>query len=128
MRCNLQTHFAQLDIPVWKCASIQSLRLILPAVQLLKVWHVMQAEPGDAIGAAPMEIGTRPEALDEQQIESMIHEHVHQKLQVILEGEMADALHEFVDKARICAHVCLSFVHNCHQGFVAANDECHLLV
>jgi hypothetical protein len=85
---------------------MQSLRSILPAVQLLKVWHVMQPEPGDANGAAPMEIGARPEALDEQQIESMIHEHVHQKLQVILEGEMADALHEFVDKARICAHVC----------------------
>ena len=53
-----------------------------------------------------MEIGERPEALDEQQIESMIHEHVHQKLQVILESEMADALHEFVDKARICTHFC----------------------
>jgi hypothetical protein len=52
-----------------------------------------------------MEIGLRPEALDEQQIESMIHEHVHQKLQVILEGEMADALHDFVDKVRNCAPV-----------------------
>ena len=109
MRCNLQTHFAQLDIPVWYWSSIQSLRSILPAVRLLKVWHVMQAEPGDANGAAPTEIGARPEALDEQQIESMIHEHVHQKLQVILEGEMADALHEFVDKACICTHVCSLF-------------------
>lgn len=58
-----------------------------------------------------MEICARPEALDEQQIESMIHEHVHQKLQVILEGEMADALHEFVDKARICTHACSLFLH-----------------
>jgi len=41
----------------------------------------------------------RPEAEDEQQIETLIHEHVHQKLQVILEGEMANALHDFVDKA-----------------------------
>ena len=109
MRCNLQTHFAQLDVPVRRRSSNQSLRLILPAVQLLKVWHVMQAEPGDANGAAPMEMGARPEALDEQQIESMIHEHVHQKLQVILEGEMADALQEFVDKARICTHACSLF-------------------
>ncbi len=41
----------------------------------------------------------RPEAEDEQQIEALIAEQVHQKLQVILEGEMANALHEFVDKA-----------------------------
>ena len=40
----------------------------------------------------------RPEALDEQQIELLIHEQVHQKLQVILEGEMALALQDFVDK------------------------------
>ena len=41
----------------------------------------------------------RPEAEDEQRIEALIAEQVHQKLQVILEGEMANALHEFVDKA-----------------------------
>ena len=41
----------------------------------------------------------RPEAEDEQQIEALIAEQVHQKLQVILEGEMANALHDFVDKA-----------------------------
>ena len=40
----------------------------------------------------------RPEAEDEQQIEALIAEQVHQKLQVILEGEMANALHDFVDK------------------------------
>ena len=43
----------------------------------------------------------RPEAEDEQQIEALIAEQVHQKLQVILEGEMANALHEFVDKASL---------------------------
>ena len=58
-----------------------------------------QAELGDNSAAAPLEPGVRPEAEDEQQIESLIHEHVHQKLQVILEGEMANALHDFVDKA-----------------------------
>ena len=48
-----------------------------------------------------MEPGMRPEAEDEQQIEALIAEHVHQKLQVILEGEMANALHDFVDKASL---------------------------
>lgn len=43
----------------------------------------------------------RPEAEDEQQIEALIAEQVHQKLQVILEGEMANALHDFVDKASL---------------------------
>ena len=50
----------------------------------------------------------RPEAEDEQQIEALIAEQVHQKLQVILEGEMANALHEFVDKASPCMSPCCS--------------------
>ena len=50
---------------------------------------------------AEMEPGMRPEALDEQQIESLIAEQVHQKLQVILEGVMANALHDFVDKVPV---------------------------
>ncbi|CAK0786238.1 hypothetical protein CVIRNUC_009451 [Coccomyxa viridis] len=57
-----------------------------------------KAEAGDPNAAVPMELGMRPEALDEQQIELLIHEQVHQKLQVILEGEMALALQDFVDK------------------------------
>ena len=58
----------------------------------------MQAEAGAPDAAVAMELGMRPEALDEQQIELLIHEQVHQKLQVILEGEMALALQDFVDK------------------------------
>ena len=59
---------------------------------------VLQAEPGEPNAAVAMELGMRPEALDEQQIELLIHDQVHQKLQVILEGEMALALQDFVDK------------------------------
>ena len=82
-----------------------------------KMWLMVQAEAGDPDAAVPMELGMRPEALDEQQIELLIHEQVHQKLQVILEGEMALALQDFVDKVSAIAatlpnscRVC--FVHN----------------
>ena len=60
---------------------------------------MVKGEGGDSRAAAALEPGLRPEAEDEQQIEALIAEQVHQKLQVILEGEMANALHDFVDKA-----------------------------
>ena len=81
----------------------------------------MQAEAGDPDAAVAMELGMRPEALDEQQIELLIHEQVHQKLQVILEGEMALALQDFVDKVcaagAILSDLCsVCFLHNSHRS------------
>ena len=39
----------------------------------------------------------RPEALDERQIEDLIGDHLPH-LEVLQEDDLADALHEFVDK------------------------------
>ena len=41
----------------------------------------------------------RPEALDERQIEELIGDHLP-LLEVLQEDDMADALHDFVDKVR----------------------------
>lgn len=48
-------------------------------------------------GAALTE-GIRPEALDERQIEDLIAEHLQQHLEILPEQDLANALHEFVDK------------------------------
>ena len=42
--------------------------------------------------------GIRPEALDERQIEDLIAEHLQQHLEILPEQDLANALHEFVDK------------------------------
>jgi hypothetical protein len=40
----------------------------------------------------------RPEALDQTRIEQLVEENLHAQLQVVEERELANALHEFVDK------------------------------
>ena len=42
--------------------------------------------------------GIRPEALDERQIEDLIAEHLNQHLEILPEQDLANALHNFVDK------------------------------
>ena len=46
---------------------------------------------------AELAAGVRPEALDERQIEDLIGDHLPH-LEVLQEDDMADALHDFVDK------------------------------
>ncbi len=46
---------------------------------------------------AELAAGVRPEALDERQIEDLIGDHLPH-LEVLQEDDLADALHEFVDK------------------------------
>ena len=48
---------------------------------------------------AELAAGVRPEALDERQIEDLIGDHLPH-LEVLQEDDMADALHDFVDKVR----------------------------
>lgn len=48
--------------------------------------------------------GIRPEALDERQIEDLIAEHLQQHLEILPEQDLANALHNFVDKVSLPAH------------------------
>ena len=47
--------------------------------------------------------GIRPEALDERQIEDLIAEHLNQHLEILPEQDLANALHNFVDKVNFRA-------------------------
>jgi len=58
---------------------------------------VMQA-PGEVSENASLTEGIRPEALDEHQIEDLIAEHLQQHLEILPEQDLANALHNFVDK------------------------------
>ncbi len=57
----------------------------------------MQA-PGEVSENASLTEGIRPEALDERQIEDLIAEHLQQHLEILPEQDLANALHNFVDK------------------------------
>ena len=54
--------------------------------------------PGEVSESAALTEGIRPEALDERQIEDLIAEHLQQHLEILPEQDLANALHEFVDK------------------------------
>lgn len=54
--------------------------------------------PGEVSEGAALTEGIRPEALDERQIEDLIAEHLQQHLEILPEQDLANALHEFVDK------------------------------
>lgn len=58
---------------------------------------VLQAA-GEVSESAALTEGIRPEALDERQIEDLIAEHLQQHLEILPEQDLANALHEFVDK------------------------------
>lgn len=57
--------------------------------------------------SAALTEGIRPEALDERQIEDLIAEHLQQHLEILPEQDLANALHEFVDKVLFvsCHHL-----------------------
>ena len=57
----------------------------------------MQA-PGEVSENASLTEGIRPEALDERQIEDLIAEQLQQHLEILPEQDLANALHNFVDK------------------------------
>lgn len=54
--------------------------------------------------------GIRPEALDERQIEDLIAEHLQQHLEILPEQDLANALHNFVDKVSLPAHMVVPLV------------------
>ncbi|DBA79384.1 TPA: hypothetical protein ACH3X2_000030 [Trebouxia sp. C0005] len=66
------------------------------------LWHkapVRKAKaPGEVSENASLTDGIRPEALDERQIEDLIAEHLQQHLEILPEQDLANALHNFVDK------------------------------
>lgn len=66
------------------------------------LWHkapVRKAKaPGEVSESASLTEGIRPEALDERQIEDLIAEHLQQHLEILPEQDLANALHNFVDK------------------------------
>ncbi len=53
---------------------------------------------GEVSENASLTEGIRPEALDERQIEDLIAEHLQQHLEILPEQDLANALHNFVDK------------------------------
>ena len=59
---------------------------------------VLLQAPGEVSESAALTEGIRPEALDERQIEDLIAEHLQQHLEILPEQDLANALHEFVDK------------------------------
>ena len=59
---------------------------------------VLGQAPGEVSEGAALTEGIRPEALDERQIEDLIAEHLQQHLEILPEQDLANALHEFVDK------------------------------
>ena len=62
------------------------------------VWCCLLQVPGEVSEAAALTEGIRPEALDEKQIEDLIAEHLQQHLEILPEQDLANALHDFVDK------------------------------
>ena len=66
-------------------------------------WCCLLQVPGEVSEAAALTEGIRPEALDEKQIEDLIAEHLQQHLEILPEQDLANALHDFVDKVG-CAH------------------------
>lgn len=66
------------------------------------LWHKAPVRktkaPGEVSENAGLTEGIRPEALDERQIEDLIAEHLNQHLEILPEQDLANALHNFVDK------------------------------
>ncbi|KAL3143519.1 hypothetical protein ABBQ38_002323 [Trebouxia sp. C0009 RCD-2024] len=85
------------------------------------LWHkapVRKAKaPGEVSEGAALTEGIRPEALDERQIEDLIAEHLQQHLEILPEQDLANALHEFVDKDEKQA------LHNCVRAALAETQN-----
>ncbi len=70
----------------------------LPSPPHFHAAHVVMQAPGEVSENASLTEGIRPEALDERQIEDLIAEHLQQHLEILPEQDLANALHNFVDK------------------------------
>ena len=55
----------------------------------------------DPVGDAALAEGQRPEALDTAQMEALIAQHLRERLQLLPEVELANALHDFVEKVYV---------------------------
>lgn len=73
--------------------------------------RLVQPEGGET-GALDTE-NLRPEALDQHRIEQLVAENLQTKLQVVEETELANALHDFVDKVgkalKVLSCICALF-------------------
>lgn len=78
---------------------------VLDSALLRDSWNRVSLGPAQAAGevseGARLTEGIRPEALDERQIEDLIAEHLQQHLEILPEQDLANALHEFVDKVTV---------------------------
>lgn len=76
--------------------------------------------PGEVSEAAGLTEGIRPEALDEKQIEDLIAEHLQQHLEILPEQDLANALHDFVDKVcleKLCLLALIRHALDCGLGY-----------
>ena len=109
--------FASSTNEAWHCCHYTLNGCLIERVQPLLF---LQA-PGEVSDQAALTEGIRPEALDERQIEDLIAEHLQQHLEILPEQDLANALHEFVDKVTVSPWQLYFLNKECLCSFIAAN-------